>query len=91
MRIGVLKNKDILSYHKRGKIKALKAAQRKATYLVEALGKKLGDVIRIEEERSNIDFSLAQSNVLSSDAALFDQFRTIKKSYSMRVRFEISD
>lgn len=91
MRIGVLKNKDILSYHKKGKIKALKAAQRKATYLVEALGKKLGDVIRIEEERSDIGFSLAQSNVLSSDAALFDQFRTIKKSYSMRVRFEISD
>ena len=91
MRIGELKNKDILSYHQRGKIEALKAAQRKATYLVEALGKKLGDVTRIEEERSNIGFPLAQSNVLSSDAALFDQFRTIKKSYSMRVRFEISD
>ena len=91
MRIGELKNKDILSYHQRGKIEALKAAQRKATYLVEALGKKLGDVTRIEEERSDIGFPLAQSNVLSSDAALFDQFRTIKKSYSMRVRFEISD
>ena len=50
MRIGELENNDILSYHKKGKIEALKAAQQKATYLVEALGKKLGDVISIEEK-----------------------------------------
>ena len=36
MRIGELENNDILSYHKKGKVEALKAAQRKATYLVEA-------------------------------------------------------
>ena len=40
MRIGELENKDMLVYHQKGKIEALKAAQRKATYLVEALGKK---------------------------------------------------
>lgn len=45
MRIGELENKDILTYHQKGKIEALKAAERKATYLVEALGKKLGNVI----------------------------------------------
>ena len=57
MRIGELENEDILAYHQKGKIEALKAAQRKATYLVEALGKKLGDVIRIVEEgNSNIWF-----------------------------------
>lgn len=39
MRIGELENKDMLAYHQKGKIEALKAAQRKATYLVEALGK----------------------------------------------------
>ena len=49
MRIGELENKDMLAYHQKGKIEALKAAQRKATYLVEALGKKLGNVIRIVE------------------------------------------
>ena len=49
MRIGELENKDMLAYHQKGKIEALKAAQRKATYLVEALGKKLGNVIRIIE------------------------------------------
>lgn len=87
MRIGELENKDILAYHQKGKIEALKAAQQKVTYLVEALGKKLGDVIRIVEEGNSNIFPFAQSNVLSS----FDNFRTIKKSYSMLVRFEIID
>ena len=92
MRIGELENKDILAYHQKGKIEALKAAQRKATYLVEALGKRLGNVIRIVEEgSSNNMFPFAQSNVLSSDASSFDNFRTIKKKYSMLVRFEIID
>ena len=96
MRIGELENKDMLAYHQKGKIEALKAAQRKASYLVEALGKKLGgkklgNVIRIVEEGNNNAFPFAQSNVLSSDAASFDNFRTIKKNYSMLVRFEIID
>ena len=50
---------------------------------------KLGDVIRIVEEGNSNIFPFAQSNVLSSDAASFDSFRTIKKNYSMLVRFEI--
>ncbi len=91
MRIGELENKDILVYHQKGKIEALKAAQKKATYLVEALGKKLGDVIRIVEKDSGNAFPFAQSNVLSSDATSFDNFRTIKKNYSILVRFEIID
>ena len=91
MRIGELENKDMLAYHQKGKIEALKAAQKKATYLVEALGEKLGDVIRIVEEDNGNIFPFAHSNVLSSDAASFDNFRTIKKNYSMLVRFEIID
>ena len=91
MRIGELENKEMLAYHQKGKIEALKAAQRKATYLVEALGKKLGDVTRIVEEGSSNIFPFAQSNVLSADASSFDNFRTIKKNYSMLVRFEIID
>lgn len=91
MRIGELENRDMLAYHQKGKIEALKAAQRKAAYLVEALGKRLGDVIHIVEKDSGNAFPLAQSNVLSSDAASFDNFRTIKKNYSMLVRFEIID
>ena len=91
MRIGELENKNMLAYHQKGKVEALKAAQKKATYLVEALGKKLGDVIRIVEKDSDNALPFAQSNVLSSDAASFDSFRTIKKNYSMQVRFEIAD
>ena len=54
MRIGQLENKDRLTYHQQGKIEALKAAQRKAAYLVEALGKKLGNVMRIGEEKGGM-------------------------------------
>lgn len=91
MHIGELENKDMLAYHQKGKIEALKAAQRKAAYLVEALGKKLGTVIRIVEESNMGRNAFAQSNVMSSNAASFDGFRTIKKNYSMMVRFEIID
>lgn len=91
MRIGELENRDMLSYHQKGKIAALKAAQRKAAYLVEALGKKLGPVIRIVEDEAGGSLPFSQSNVLSSNAVSFDSFRTIKKKYSMLVRFEIAD
>lgn len=91
MRIGELENNDMLAYHQKGKIEALKAARRKATYLVEALGKRLGEVIRIVEKDSGYASPFAQSNVMSSDAASFDNFRTINKNYSMLVRFEIID
>ena len=39
MRIGELENKDMLTYHQKGKIEALKAAHGKASFLVEAFGK----------------------------------------------------
>lgn len=90
MRIGDLENKDMLAYHQKGKIEALKAAREKAEYLVESLGKKLGSVLRIVEDNGRA-FPFAQSNVMSSDAVSFDSFRTIKKNYSMLVRFEIKD
>lgn len=91
MRIGELENRDMLSYHQKGKIAALKAAQRKAAYLVEALGKKLGPVIRIVEDEAGGSLPFSQSNVLSSNVVSFYSFRTIKKKYSMLVRFEIAD
>lgn len=92
MRIGELENKDMLEYHRQGKIEALKAAQRKATYLVEALGKRLGSVLRIvEQPEPGGRLATMQSNVYASDTASFDEFRTIRKYYSMLVRFEIVD
>lgn len=91
MRIGELENNDMAAYHRKGKTEALKAAQRKAAYLVEAMGKKLGGVIRIVEEDNPGAMPFAQSNVLSSNAASFDFFRTIKNRYSIVARFEITD
>lgn len=93
MRIGELENKDMLEYHRQGKIEALKAARQKAAYLVEALGKRLGGVERIVEEGNGGGGVLpfAQSNVVQSAAESFDNFRTIKRRYSMLVRFGIED
>ena len=45
-----MKNKEMQTYRKRGKIKALRAAK-KAAYLTESFGKQLGNVIRIVEPR----------------------------------------
>ena len=92
MRLGELKNKEMQAYRQKGKIEALKAAQAKAAYLVEALGKRLGSVIRIVEPQEAAGFSPyfnAQSNVRSSAADSYDNFRTIKLNYSMSARFEI--
>lgn len=56
MRIGKLENKDMLSYHQKGKVEALKAVRQKVSYLVKVLGKKLGDVILIVEDGSGSAF-----------------------------------
>lgn len=91
MHIGELVSKDMLAWHRKGKVEALKAAREKAEYLVEALGKRLGGVVRIVEEGDGAGASFAQSNVLASEVASFDSFRIIRRTYSMLVRFEIAD
>ena len=92
MRIGELKHKDLPMYRKQGKIEALKAAREKASYLVEAMGQQLGEVIRIIEPADNnisryLPFE-AQSNV-SMGAAATEQYRVIKLRYEMMARFAI--
>ena len=80
MRIGELKHKD------------LKAAREKASYLVEAMGQKLGEAIRIVEPASSYvsPYTLfqAQSNVSMGSAAT-EQYRVIKLRYEMTARFAI--
>lgn len=92
MRIGELKHKDLPMYRKQGKIEALKAAREKATYLVEAMGQKLGAVIRIVEPASisvnPYSVFQAQSNV-SMGTADAEQYRVIKLRYEMTARFAI--
>ncbi len=55
MRMGELSHKKILEYRKQVKMDALKAAKEKAGYLLESIGKKTGEVIKITElpERSS--------------------------------------
>lgn len=94
MNIGELKNKDMQEYRAKGKIEALKAARQKATYLVESLGQKLGNVLRIiePEDRNYYHFQpqSAMSNVaLQSYDSNPENFKTIKLRYQMTARFEI--
>ncbi len=95
LHFGELKNKDQATYRKLGKIEALKAAKTKATYLVDCMGKRLGDILRIiePEEQGNL-FMPAQASF--SNAAFASPggpnstaLRKIKYKYEMKARFEI--
>ena len=100
MNIAELKNKDIARYREKGKIEALKAARYKAGYLLEALGKKVGEVIAVEEPNESGFYGAPQykqSNVMLEEAAadtgggnMADVVK-IKLSYQMRARFQIAD
>jgi uncharacterized protein YggE len=79
------------------KIKALQAAKTKATYLVEALGNQLGNVIDIQEQ-GNENFPVYQrvsgmmmKSAMTEDASAAPEidFKKIKLSYVMNTVFEI--
>ena len=105
MYLGELTNKDMPRYRKECRIKALEAAREKAAYLVEAMGMKLGEVIRIVEPGSDTgrDFAtntmvktLASSSMRAMDGAMgmieedtLESFRLLNISASMSARFEI--
>jgi len=91
MYIDKLEHRDILSYHRKGKIEALKAAREKAVYLLEAIGKRPGEIIRIVEGGDAGKEMFAQGHILSVAPPSFERSRTIKKRYSMLVRFGIVD
>ena len=88
----------IESLKKELKIKALQAAKAKATYLVEALGDKLGSVIDIQEVNNeqypqpmyrNVMMMKAESaDAMAGNAAEID-FKKIKLNYIMNTVFEI--
>ncbi len=101
MNIDDLKNKDIAQYREKGKIEALKAARYKAGYLLEALGKKVGEVIAVEEPVEDGLYGTPRynhSNVVVTESISFDtvgkgiaEVVKIKLSYQMRARFLIAD
>ena len=80
------------------KIQALQAAKAKATYLVEALGDKLGSVIDIQEVNNeqfpqpmyrNVMMMKAESADASAQAPAEIDFKKIKLNYIMNTVFEI--
>jgi uncharacterized protein YggE len=78
------------------KIKALKAAKVKATYLVEALGDKLGGVIDIQEVNNEmypqpmrVNMMMKSSMADAESAPAEIDFKKIKLSYTMNTVFEI--
>jgi len=80
------------------KIKALQAAKEKATYLVEALGNKLGSVIDIQEINNEVfpQPVYRTSMMMAKTASAYDaapapeiDFKKIKLSYIMNTAFEI--
>ena len=104
MRIGDMSHKDILKYHEQGKKDAVLAAKRKAEYMAEALGEKLGSVLSIVEHGGGTDYyTVVQNSKMRMDGAAFgseaalaapaasasDAFRTIKYTYSATCRFAL--
>lgn len=95
--IAELKNKDLARYREKGKIEALKAARDKASYLLESVGKRLGDIRFIEEPDEDGFYGAAQylqSNVMLDQGAGDDTLESVAKirlRYRMRVRFGIAD
>ncbi|HEY1038143.1 MAG TPA: SIMPL domain-containing protein, partial [Bacteroidia bacterium] len=105
MRMGKLSHKKILDYRKQVKIDALKAAKEKASYLLESIGKKAGDIINITElpEKSNDGWGYyypqyySNSNMLSNsssyggsqDGGANSEIRSIKLRYEVQSVFDI--
>lgn len=96
-----LKNRQIERYRQQGKIQALLAARDKAAYLLEAVGKRLGDIRFVEEPAEDSYYDggaqYLQSNVMLDQEAgdvaddTLESVAKIRLRYRMRVRFSITD
>lgn len=94
MRIAALKNKDIVKYREQVKIEAMKAAKKKAGYLLESVNEELGSVISVIELDESIPIwrpenILSNSIINSNDSDINQSMRKIKLKYDIKVRFEI--
>ncbi|MGJ0909727.1 hypothetical protein CQW37_04037 [Bacteroides fragilis] len=70
MYIDKLEHRDILSYYRKVKIEALKMARKKVVYMLEAIGKRPGGIIRIMEEWNAEEDMFAQGHILIGFSAL---------------------
>jgi len=90
MYLGELKNENIQEFRKQVKISALKAAKEKATYLLESLDKKLGDVVSIVENNDSYYFGSTVSNLaLENNNSGIENIKKIKLKYEITATFEI--
>lgn len=99
MYIGEMKNKQLPELIDKGKAAALRDARRKAEYMTEALGVKVGRVLSIDEPQVYAGYArtviTAEAKLMSSvadmagNSAAYDQVKTIRQNYTMQVRFEI--
>lgn len=92
MYIGELKNRNMAEWQEKGRTEALNAARDKAEYMASAAGCRLGRVMRIVEgTAAGGTLPVAQANVMASGASSADTYRTIKKTYTVIVRYELAD
>tara|TARA_B100000674_G_scaffold56903_1_gene39607 strand:- start:19556 stop:20305 length:750 start_codon:yes stop_codon:yes gene_type:complete len=101
MRISDLKNKNISKYREQVKIEAMKAAKRKADYLLSSIGEKLGGVISVVEldgdflntwRNQNLLCNSKVNYTLSSNSDNLNKMENIRKiqlRYKIKIRFEI--
>jgi len=97
MKITELKNKDITKYREQVKIEAMKAAKKKAAYLLKSVDEELGRVISVIELDNNSGYFWKPQNMLSNTMMPSSgggddsngNIRKIKLKYEIKIRFEI--
>jgi len=97
MKITELKNKDITKYREQVKIEAMKAAKKKAAYLLKSVDEGLGRVISVIELSNNSGHFWKPQNMLSNTIMPSNgggddnngSMRKIKLKYEIKIRFEI--
>lgn len=96
MKITELKNNNITQYREQVKIEAMKAAKKKATYLLESVDEEIGRVISVIELDNNSGYffrpqDLYSNTLLSSNSSddNNENIRKIKLKYEIKIRFEI--
>jgi hypothetical protein len=96
MKIAELKNKEITKYREQIKIEAMKAAKRKAAYLLESVDEKLGKVISVIELDNFPNFSWNPRDDFSNTSMSSNRgnenihnVRKIMLKYQIKIRFGI--
>jgi uncharacterized protein YggE len=100
--IAEIKNTKIADFRKTVKINALKAAKEKADYLLESIGKKVGnplEIVEIEDYTSDTVIPAAYKSARVSNMQLeaadtgidysFENIENIKLKYSIKTKYEI--